>query len=72
MLSGVLLHVIAAAGASIWPWIVRSRLQSLVDRRFEIMDDPAVFGVGDFGDTDLARRSAVIQPVSKTWPPLVG
>ena len=52
MLSGVLLHVVAAAGGVDLAADFGSRLQGLW-RGFKIMNDAAVFGVGDFGDFEV-------------------
>ena len=57
VLAGVLLHVIAAAGGVNLAVDAGSGLQgSLVEIAlgFEVVDDAAIFGVGDFGDAELA------------------
>ena len=56
MLSGVLLHVVAAAEAVDFGVDVRAGLErGLVEVAlgFEVVDDASVFGVGDFGDFEL-------------------
>ena len=57
MLAGVLLHVIAAARGVNLAVDAGSGLQgSLVEIAlgFDVVDDAAIFGVGDFGDAELA------------------
>ena len=49
MLSGVLLHVVAAAGGVDFAVDAGSGLQ-IFQWGIEVVDDLAVFGVGDFGD----------------------
>ena len=52
MLSGMLLHVVATACGVNLATDAGSGLH-ILHRRFEVVDDHAVFGVGDFGDAQL-------------------
>ena len=52
MLRGVLLHVIAAAGGVNFAMDAGSRLR-ILERGFQVVDNVAVLGVGDFGNAEL-------------------
>ena len=74
VLGGVLLHVVAAAGGVDFAANAGSGLY-VFQWSFEVVDDVAVFGVGDFGDAEFrvhVASAGTIQPVSWIWPPLVG
>jgi hypothetical protein len=47
----MLLHMVAAAGSVDFAPDAGSGMR-VFQRRFQVVDDPAVFGFGDFGDLD--------------------
>src|SRR5581483_470384 len=57
MLSRVLLHVVAATGGIDFTADPGSRDQ-ILHRRFEVMDHPAIFGFGNFGDPKSALAAS--------------
>ena len=68
MLSGVLLHVIAAAGR-VDLSADRSSRREIFDWRFEVVDDSSILGVSDLGDFELLvfdRDRADVENLSST------
>ena len=55
VLSGMLLHVVTPTGGVDHASDAGSRAHGL-QRGFEVVDDAAVFGIGDFGDADAYLR----------------